>query len=372
MRVLLLPSAYLPNVGGIEEVTRRLAAELAGRGDDVWIATNHWPDDAPRHERIGGIDVTRVAFHLPAGNAGQLARFALRAPVSAARFARFVRRLRPDVLHVVGAGPNAAYVAGLRPLLGAPVVLSVHGELSGDAHDAFERSATLRWALKALCRSAAAVTAPSAYTLDELRATFAVRGPTEVVPNGVDAAELAGARRREDLGRYVLTAGRLVPQKGLDVLLRAVARALPGEPRLVVAGDGPERARLVALAAELGIDVVFLGTLSREELAPLFAGADAFVLASRREAFGLVALEAMAAGVPLVATAVGGIPEVAAGAAVLVPPDSVDELALALGRVLGDETLREELVANGRRAAAGHSWSRVADAYQAIYRRVGP
>src|SRR6185437_6150629 len=100
---------------------------------------------------------------------------------------------RPQIVHVLGAGPNAAYVALVQGLLGSPVVLGTHGELSGDAHGAFDVSSTLRLALRRLCASAAAVTAPSAYTLREIEQTFAVHGLSEVIPNGVDAGELTAA-----------------------------------------------------------------------------------------------------------------------------------------------------------------------------------
>jgi glycogen synthase len=376
LRVLLVPSAYLPNVGGIEEVTRRLAAGLRERGNDVIILTNRWPDDTLVAERIEGVEVTRIPFHLPAANGPQLARFALRAPGSAVRLLRLSRRLRPDVVHVIGAGPNAAYVAALNPLLRAAVVLSAHGELSGDAHNAFERSSTLRRALRALCASADAVTTPSAYTLEELKSTFPIRARAEVIPNGVDVEEFAGAEPRDDLGRYVLTVGRLVQQKGLDTLLDAFARTrdrLDGR-RLVIAGEGPDRAKLEARAAELGIadTVVFLGLVSRASLPALFAAADAFVLASRREAFGLVALEAMAAGVPLVATTVGGVPEIATDgqSGLLVAPGDPDALGAALVRLLSEPDLRSLLAEGGRARAREHSWARAVDAYEALYREV--
>ncbi|HVS85362.1 MAG TPA: glycosyltransferase family 4 protein [Gaiellaceae bacterium] len=375
-RLLLVPSAYHPNVGGIEEVTRRLARGFRARGAEVLVVTNRWPDSTASSEEVEGIPVRRIGFHLPAASARSLARMGLRAPGSAGGFVRLVRSFRPHVLQIVGAGPNAAYVAALRPLLRTRVVLGTHGELSGDAHDVFRRSSTLRLALRALCRSADAVTAPSRFTLEELRDAYTVRGAAEVIPNGVDVGELAGAEPRTDLGPYVLSVGRLVPQKGFDVALRSFRelRSSHGSHRLVLAGEGPARPHLEREIERLGLQgaVVLLGSVGRDALPGLYAGAAAVVLASRREAFGLAALEAMAAGAPLVATTVGGIPEFAPDgeAALLVPPDDPAALAAALRRALDDSELRERLTANASRQAASYSWERVVDRHEALYERV--
>ncbi len=374
-RVLLLPSAYLPNVGGIEEVTRRLAAGLTARGVDAWIVTNRWPDDLPQSERVEGIAVRRLAFHLPAANASQAVRFLTGSPLAVAQLRAFARAHRPQVVHVLGAGPNAAYVALLQRTLRAPVVLGTHGELSGDAHGAFDRSTTLRLALRRLCATAAAVTAPSAYTLRELERTFAVHGRSEVIANGVDVDELASGTARTDLGRYVVSVGRLVPQKGFPTVLEAFARARSrlGGRRLVIAGEGPERARLEVEIARLGLAdaVVLLGAVAREELPALLRGADAFVLASTHEAFGLAALEAMAAGVPVVASDVGGIPEFAVDgqSALLVPVGDPVMLAGALERATSDDVGRT-LAAGGRAVAASHTWAAVVDRHIGLYERI--
>lgn len=373
---MLVPSAYLPNIGGIEEVTRQLAKGLRARGIEVAVVTNRWPDSTATREDIEGVTVRRISFDLPAATPRLLARAVVRMPVSGAALLREVRSFRPDVLQILGAGPNAVYIAALRRLLRVPVVLGTHGELSGDANDIFRHSVTMRIALRALCRSAAAVTAPSAYTLDEVRGRYSVRGIEEVIPNGVSVAELAAGAPRSDLGAYVLSVGRLVPQKGFETLLRAFAelRAAHRSYRLLIAGEGPSRPSIEAEAGRLGLAevVVFLGAVPRTELPDLYAGAGAVVLASNHEAFGLAALEAMAAGAPLVATAVGGIPELATDgrSALLVPPDDPAALATALLRLVGDPQLRESLKAAASRAAARYSWETVLDRHEALYERV--
>jgi glycogen(starch) synthase len=377
LRVLLVPSAYHPRVGGIEELTRQLALHLDARGHRVLVLTNRWPATAPASELLDGLEVRRIPMELPAATARGLARFAVQAPRSAASFLSLVRRFRPHVVHLQGAGPNAAYAAALRPLLGAPVVLTAQGEFRNDAHGAFDVSLSLRLGLRSLLRHAAAVTAPSRFTLAELESALEVRAPREVVRNGVAPEQFRLARGEPNgFGRYLLAVGRLVEQKAFDVLLEAFAAVRPqlGGMRLLIGGDGPERARLERQAERLGLDgsVVFLGAVGRERVAELLTGAEAFALPSRKEAFGIALLEAMAAGTPAVAAAAGGIPEFVRDGdnALLVPVDDAGALASALVRLARDPDLRRRLAEGGRRSAAEMSWDRIAAGYERIYRRV--
>lgn len=375
--MLLVPSAYYPHTGGIEETTRRLAQELGLRGHQPMILTNRWPSHTMRQETMNGVRVRRLRFALPARRAGAVARFAALAPGSAAALLWVTSSFRPHVVHVHGAGPNAVYVSALRRLIRAPIVFSAHGELRNDAHAGLERSRALRWGLQSLLRHAAAVIAPSRVVLEELREELEIVAPATVLPNAVDLSEFdirPSSGDRPD--PYIFTAGRLVHQKGVDLVLRAYAQArdsLAGR-RLVIAGDGPERAALTRLADDLGLDgdVSFAGTVGRERLAELMCGADAFAFPSRQEAFGIALLEAMAAGTPAIAARVGGIPEFARDGenALLIAPEDADALAATLVRLTGDPELGARLAAGGRAQAAQLSWSHIVPLYEEIYQRV--
>lgn len=173
------------------------------------------------------------------------------------------------------------------------------------------------------------------------------RDRIHVIPPGVDLARFApgsrpDARRRLGLpdGPLVVTVRRLVPRMGIDVLVRALAEPPLAEARLVVAGDGPARPDLERLVAQLGLAdrVRFLGTVEDADLPDLYRAADVAAVPSRAlEGFGLVVLEALACGTPVVATRVGGLPEALAGLdpALLVDPDDPAGLAHALASVLG-------------------------------------
>lgn len=237
-----------------------------------------------------------------------------------------------------------------------------------------------RWAMWS-CRLAHEITAVAPEQLDYLRVTLRVPvAKLHHVPNGVKlrqwpAAERAAARQRLGVppGCFAfLFAGRLHRSKDLRTLLHAVAGLNPGllgRIRLYIAGDGPERGPLVEECAALNLDraVHFLGV--RADVAELMSGVDAFVMSSVTEGLPMALLEAMAVGLPCIATRVGGIPGVLSdGAGVLVDPSDVDGLRDALARVASDADWRARLAASAlERVRRSHSLDDVADRYLALF-----
>jgi glycosyltransferase involved in cell wall biosynthesis len=254
-----------------------------------------------------------------------------------------VRLARGGLLH---AHDYKALVLALSAgaLARVPVVATFHGDTAHLRRVVlYERLA--RWA----ARFTAAVAATSQPLADRIRAA-APRTPVHVIPNGIAVGPLptpeARASARAALGLpagvpVVLFAGRLSPEKAPEVLIRAVR----GTPfRLLVAGEGPLRAALEAEADHH--QTRFLGFVP--EVGPVLAAADVLALPSRTEGLPIAALEAMAAGLPVVASAVGSLPEVLAdGAGVLVPPGDVPALRLALDR-LSTPGARAALAVEGR------------------------
>lgn len=203
----------------------------------------------------------------------------------------------------------------------------------------------------------------AAIRLPPLRRLLAARSLAS--PMGVDVSAFRDLRPEGPLvtrGRpIVVFLGRLVPVKGVDVLIDAVAR-LPGGPQLVVAGGGPEREVLEARARVRGVAARFPGEVRGAARDALFAAADVVCVPSidlrngRTEGTPTVLIEALAAGAPVVASDVGGVREVARGAAWLVPPGDPASLAAAIGQVLADPKAAAARVAAGRAAAAACSW----------------
>jgi glycogen(starch) synthase len=171
---------------------------------------------------------------------------------------------------------------------------------------------------------------------------------------------------------YLLGVGRLGRVKGFDLLIDAFAASeLPGDPVLLIGGEGPERRALEAHAAENGVAtrVRFLGRLDPQGVADAMAGAVAVAIPSRSEAFGIVALESWRAGTALVMTSRGGGPSLIRDGedGLLVDPEDRDAFALALQRVTEDPALRGGLAAAGRARVHEFSWDGVAEAYLQHY-----
>jgi glycosyltransferase involved in cell wall biosynthesis len=166
--------------------------------------------------------------------------------------------------------------------------------------------------------------------------------------------------------------GRLVPEKGIDVFLRAAAlvRAVVPHARFVVVGDGPQRADLERRAAALGIgsDVTFTGF--RADAWRIIAGLGLLVVPSRSDGSPLVVSEAMAAGVPVVASRVGGLPDLVedGGSGLLVRPGEVEELARAIVSVLLEPAAATEFGARGLELAANRSHAQLVDRMELMYR----
>jgi glycogen(starch) synthase len=370
LRIILAPSAYYPHAGGIEELTRQLALTLQSRGHEVSILTNRWPEGVAEHETLDGVRVARLRFPLPAANLAAVLRFALSGPNAARAFLNHVLRAKADVVHVIGAGPQAVYAGMLAPLLKTRIVFTAQGELTFDPQDSFRNSVVLRSGLRRILRRADAVTACSRFVLSCLPLHSTRRKP-EVIPNGVTVEDFADISS-SDSGSYVLAVGRLVPQKGFDVLLQAFAAASLKGLGLVIAGDGPEHERLSLLAGRLGIRsrVRLAGGVPRHQIPRLLEGAKMLVLPSRGEPFGIVLLEAMACGLPAIATDAGGVTDFARDGdnALLIPVDDPAALADAMRRIESDSALRMRLTISGRETAERMSWRHITPHYERLYK----
>ena len=385
-RVALIPSAYPPSVGGVEELTRHLALALIAAGDEVEVWTCFPDDRAPESVEVrDGFVVRRFPMPLPATNLSALGRTATTGLKTLRSLRRAVAAFEPDVLHVQCFGPNGAYATGLARLTGIPLVVTLQGETVMDDTDLFDISRVMRTALRVGLRSASAVTACSQFTMDDAIARFgldAERGL--VIPNGV---EMDGLGPLSDTGEtapvpllggtpYVLALGRVVDKKGFDLLLAGYAAMNPTmrTADLVIGGTGPALEGLEAQAEASGIGdrIHFVGRLSREQVASAMADAAVFVMPSRLEPFGIVALEGWRAGTAVVATSRGGAPEFITDErdGLLVDPFDTAAVAGVLERILSDVGLRNSIAAAGRQKVEQFAWPLIAERYRAVHATV--
>jgi phosphatidyl-myo-inositol alpha-mannosyltransferase len=350
--------------GGVQSHVVHLARALTALGDEVTLV-------GPGTAAGGELSVGRsqkVPFN------GSVAPIALW-PTSYRRTVRALRDLEPDVIHVH---------EPLVPWVGVAAATSALAPVVGTFHAWSDTSRAYRLARpvgrRVLSHLAAAVAVSEAAAEYHAAALGVAARRFRIVPNGVDLARFDGARPLEGLhdpGVPTLAfVGRLEPRKGLEILIRAFTRLKADRPdlRLLVVGEGPERERCQALLpARLRADVVFLGRVDVEELPGCYAAADVYVSpALGGESFGIVLLEAMAAGRPVVASDLPGYRSVLRDGlqGCLVPPNDPVALATTLGTLLDNPALREAMAREGRRTVAAYDWPVVAATLREVYRSV--
>ena len=294
-------------------------------------------------------------------------------PTAGRRVVRELRAFGPHVVHVHEplAPMVSAAAAGFGPL---PVVGTFHAWSSSDrlyrAAAPMVRRVAERLAVRIAVSPAAQEYAGQALGLP--------LGAFRLVPNGVDTAHYRQATPIPELHDpsrpLLLFVGRLEPRKGLDVLVRAFLRLRASRPRLrlCVVGEGPDRQRCQEMIPDsVRPDVLFVGAVSEEEKPRYHASADLYVAPNTGgESFGIVLLEAMAAGLPVVASDIPGFRTVLKDGRQgrLVPPNDAFGLAEAIDTLLSNEKLRQAMAAEGRRTVTEYDWGGVSAKILDLYR----
>lgn len=371
LSVVMAIDAFRPVLGGAQLQLERLGPLLAERAVRPVVLTRRVDRDAPRRGLEHGLDVRRLGGH--AGPVAGSARYVVHG-------AAWIAAVRPDVVHAHGllsAAALASVGAGLarRPLVAKVLSSGPHGDL---ARLRTKPAGPAR--LGRLLRAVDAFVAVSAEVEDDLRALGVPARRVHRIPNGVDVVHHRPADggdeprtvRRTRLrlpveGPVVVTCARLDARKRLDLLVRAQTQ-VPGT--LVVVGAGPERGRLVALARTVGVAdrVVFHPAV--DDVAPYLRVADAYVTASAQDGLSNAVLEAMACGLPVVATGAGGMAQLVDDrTGVLVASATPDDLGGALAALLADP---DDAVGRGRagreRVVAHYDLRDTADRLVALYR----
>jgi glycosyltransferase involved in cell wall biosynthesis len=355
------PSPERPSQGAFVREYARAAALYA----DVAVLCNDGGtrDHPPGHALADGVQdglrTIRLSYRRPPG---PLPHAHYRLGIRAALRRLAADGFRPDIVHghYYLAGGTAVRIGRRR---GVPVVISEHSS----TFPAANVTGLHRWRAKRTLERASLVCPVSSHLEEHIRAT-GIHPRSRVVANAVDTdvfrPPIERPARRGDPIRLAFVAV-IRAGKGLHELLRALAGIDERRWRLDIAGDGPARGETERLAAELGLSkrVNFKGALTKPDVAALLQQSDLFVLPSHAETQGVVLLEAMACGLPVLATKVGGVPEIVDDrSGILVPPGDEEALSGALRRMF-DEFERYD-----GRAIAEHAHSRFG--YPAIGRRL--
>lgn len=396
MRILVLASTF-PRWPGdtVPPFVYRLSTGLVERGHEVHVLAPHDPG-AAKLEEMDGLHVHR--FQYAPGRLESLAygggilenlrrrptRWSLVPAFMLAQLVallRLVRRERIDVVHAHWVIPQGLLAALARPLIKRTVITSAHGG------DVFAMTKGIRRRLLRFAASRAdACTAVSTVLGDELLRVTGVE--PMIIPMGVDPSAFSEAEDKRDDDRApnrpaskVLFVGRLVQKKGVRYLIEAMSLVCSTTPhaQLLIIGDGPERSELEVLAAQsgLGRNVVFQGAVPNGDLPAYYRAADVLVAPSVASSEGdteglpVVLMEAAASGIPMVASRIGGIPDLVQHerTGLLVEPADPEAIASAITRLLSDEGLRQSLAANARRVVLErYSWDDVVDRFDALFR----
>jgi glycosyltransferase involved in cell wall biosynthesis len=373
-RLFVINSEYPPIGGGAGNASANIARCLSESGHEVTVVTARF-GDLPHLETDDGVTIHRIpTLRRKQDRSDALEQLAFIAFASL-RTLGLARRIRPNATLAFFGMPSGAIAWLLKVIQRIPYVVSLRG---GDVpgfrpYDFKVYHELISPLLHMIWHRAISVTANS-QGLRTLANKFDARVNISVIPNGVDLEHYAPHVRAWD-PPLLLSAGRAVYQKGFDLGLRALAGLKELPWRWLIAGDGPQLANLQALAHELGIAdrVTFLGWQAREDLVKKYNEANLFLFPSRHEGMPNAVLEAMASGLPVVATRIAGNEELVLDGetGLLVPPENVDALRAALRLILVDASMRETMGRASRRYVAdNYSWQRVAEQYAQILDKV--
>jgi len=366
MHILIVNSEYPPIGGGASNASAHIARNLVQLGQRVTVLTAAYQSQ-PRDEEVDGLRVIRVLAlrkKLDRSTTSEQVSFMLSASLLGLGH---INRLRPDVALAFFGAPSGVAAWFWSFFFKLPYIVSLRG---GDVpgfrpYDFARQHRLLGPLLRQVWRRAGAVVANSE-GLRQLGQVFDPRVPLRVIPNGVDLDKFKTDVREWEPAR-LLFVGRVVYQKGLDLLLNALSELRELKWKLAIIGDGPRVEHLRKQANQLQISerVDFPGWQSRQMLPNTYQQANLFVYPSRHEGMPNAVLEAMASGLPVLASRIAGNEDlVTKETGMLVPAEDTGALKSALAELIPNTTARERMgVAARQRVEAQYSWRVVAQAY---------
>ena len=379
MKILGFNYEY-PPLGGGGGIVHSLIAEELARRHEVTVITSAY-GDLPSTEIRNGVEIHRVPVLARSDAAvASLVSMLCYPPAAWHRAARLLRRQRFDVVNghfAVPTGPGSLLAAKTARV---PHVLSLHG---GDIFDPSKRLSPhrvpgLRSVVTSMLRRSDAVVAQSTNTRDNAYRYYPYTGPIEIIPLGIRQPMYEPAPRSRlglpSKGFVLVTIGRLIKRKSIDRLLTVLARPECRPVCLVVVGDGPQLHPLQSMARQLGIAdrVQFAGQVTEQHKWQLLSAADVYVSTTMHEGFGLVYLEAMAAGKPVITYDHGGQTDflIDGETGWLVSSGDADALAGAIAEAARNPEAVDRIGNANRQRAPQHRIERCAQQYEALFERV--
>jgi glycosyltransferase involved in cell wall biosynthesis len=374
MRIVMLSTSFPPEVGGIQSHVANLAIALSKQGHRLKVVTVRRTTTERVRDTFAGLEVIRVPqLSLPRTMTAQYL------ALSTGFLVTLCARGQVDIVHYHTYWPDAFTAFVVNKLV--PTVYTAHESRFLIMAQEAKYQRRLRLALRPFQQ----VIAPSTELLDVARRLGVNSEKSVFIPNAVDSNKFSprverGAVR-EQYGIpidhiLILCPRRLVPKNGVDYLIESLSllRRTNNSFHLIVVGEGPERKRLSERVRDLGLQgfVIFTGSKDNDELPTFYADADIVAIPSLKEATSIAGLEAMASGRAVVATDVGGLPEIIEDGAtgLLVPPRNPEALSAAIRRLIESPSLRRQLGQAARaRVEKEFTWDYVARETTRVYER---
>jgi len=375
MNVVEVSPLFFPYIGGVETHVHEVSKRLAKAGVNVRIFTTDPTGELPKKDLVDGIEVFRFRSFTPK----RLYYFSPDLYLA-------LRRLRDvDLIHVHGF-PEFPSIAGAlaKDKNGKPLILTPHygGYTVHTIGTSTWRTLTKkfynRWPGKYLFHKHDVVVAVSQFEKEVIKETFGMEETgVKCIPNGITIEKIAPTTRKNRESRNLLYVGRLEKYKGIHFLLKGFSKieGLP-DAQLVIVGRGPYKQDLISLAENLKISksVKFMGYVSDQELPEIYSSSNVFVTLPQQEVFGIALVEAMAYGLPVIATNVGGIPEIVqtgkTGFLLDFPPDE-EKLAETITLLLKDQEYADKMGIMARESVLSRfSWDRVVEDLLNLYNEV--
>lgn len=384
MRILLGTATFYPDANGVSTFLQQLALGLKKRGHHVFVvgpSTNR-KDERRDYKGVPVFGVRSIRFPM-----NKQFRFCV-TPLLHMLIEKEVERFRPDVIHVQDPFTINMALTRIAKKQGIPLVATHHTDVS--MYEEYYKKVIPKslmglvrdWEWMFLCwyfSLMSAVTAPTAAAAAPLK-EYGLQQRVRIISNGIDVARYASFKRNEKILRrfgipekkILLTVGRIDPEKRINVILRALVLARRStDIHLIIVGKGKEEKRLRNMVKKLRIEnaVTFTGFIPNADLPELYAACDCFVIAGISETQGIVTMEAMAAGLPVIAADALALPELVENGknGFLFPPGDEDTVAACIKTVFQDEKRRKKMGQESLRLIRKHDIDHTVDAFETLY-----
>lgn len=360
MKIAILVQYFPPKwLAGTEIATFNTAKHLAKIGHEIHVIT--WLDKGlPKKSKEEGFYIHRISGHK--------VKFFTLIPFWIKNFF-CLKKINPDIVHVQNIGHGIPALLS-KKLLGKPYVVFGRGT------EVYFKRGYLFVILQQVLKNADEVVALTNRMKQEMKKIY--NREISIIPNGIDIESLKEFQKKtihKTNTKKIIFVGSLYQVKGVSYLIHAMKRITENNKNieLLIVGDGYDREYLKNLVMQLNLEksVIFIGEIPHDEVAKYLSNADVFVLPSLSEGFPNILLEAMAVGIPIVATKVGGLPEIITDNknGFLVEPKNSDQLADKILHLLRSPKLQKQISYNNLRKASAYSWEKVIISIENIYRK---